>query len=276
MRHITTFAVSAVLTATAAFAQEPSADQADAIFDVLGLPEMVEIMREEGIVYGAEIGADLFDGRVTGEWTALVSNIYDADRMGDQVRAVLAQEIDPESVEDILAFFSSEPGRTIIELEVAGRRALLDDAVEEAASEAAALASADETDRYQLVERFVATNDLIETNVVGAMNSNYAFYIGLADGGALGDQLTEDQILADVWSQEPEIRRNTTEWVYTFLMLSYQPLEDADLETYIAFSESDAGQDLNQALFTAFDGVFESISRALGLGSARFMVAEDI
>lgn len=272
---LTRLTLAFALSASVATAQT-SDETAQAMFQALGLPDMIGIMREEGIVYGAEIGADLFDGRVTGEWTQLVSDIYDADRMGAQVLAVLQDEISPQNAESIIAFFTSEPGETIISLEVAARRALLDDDLEEAASEAAALASADETPRYQLIEQFVDANDLVETNVVGAMNSNYAFYRGLVDGGALGQQLTDDQILADVWGQEPEIRQNTTEWVYTFLLLAYQPLDDSDLETYIAFSETEAGQDLNQALFTSFDGVFESISRALGLGSARFMVAEDI
>lgn len=273
---LTRLTLAFALAASTATAQGLSDPEGEAVFEALGLAEMIDVMREEGIVYGAEIGDDLFEGRVTGEWTTLVSDIYDADRMSGQVQAVLQAEIEPQHYDDIIAFFTNETGQTVISLEIAARRALLDEAVEEAATEAAALASADETDRYKLVEKFVATNDLIETNIVGALNSNYAFYTGLADGGALGNQLTEEQILADVWSQEPEIRQNTTEWVYSFLLLSYQPLEDGELVAYIAFSETDAGQDLNQAMFTAFDGVFESISRALGLGSARFMVSEDI
>ena len=55
--------------------------------------------------------------------------------------------------------------------------------------------------------------------------------------------------------QNIDIRQNTTEWVYSFLLLAYEPLEDADLETYIAFSETGAGQDLNAAMFAAFDGM---------------------
>jgi len=264
------------LTTSWATAQQANPDTSAALFDALGLPEMLEIMRQEGIGYGEEIGTDLFADRTNAQWTDIVSQIYDVDRMTAEVAAELDAALVGDDVGAMVTFFTSEPGRTIVSLEVSARRALLDEAVEKASKEAAALAMMDETDRYGLVKSYVETNDLIETNVVGAMNSNYAFYIGLMQGGAFPAELTEDQILTDVWSQEPEIRANTTEWVYSFLMMAYQPLSDAELETYIAFSESDAGQDLNDALFAAFDGMFEDISRQLGFASSQFMIGDEI
>lgn len=250
--------------------------QVEALFNALGLSEMIDIMREEGLAYGAEIAADLLPGRPTGDWDAALATIYDADRMQSEVLEDLGLALANEDIAPILVFFEAEPGATIINLEVTARRALLDDAVEAASKDAAIIARMDETPRYQLIDRFVTVNDLVETNVVGAMNSNYAFYIGLKQGGAFPADLTEDQILSDVWSQESEIRDNTTEWVYSFLLLAYSPLSDADLETYIAFSETPAGAAMNRAIFQAFDGMFEDVSRALGLAAAREMVTQEL
>ena len=277
MRSLSGVLTAALLSVSGAPGHAQEADAApDALIEALRLPEMLEVMREEGIAYGEDIGIDLFDGGGNPEWSEIVSTIYDLDRMQSVVYAGLGVELDGADVGAMVAFFNSEPGRTIVSLEVSARRALLDDAVEEASKEAAAIAMMDETDRFQLVRRYVEANDLIETNVVGAMNSNYAFYTGLLDGGAFPGDLTEEQILTDVWSQEPEIRSNTTEWVYSYLMLAYQPLSDGDLETYIAFSQSDAGQALNAALFAAFDDLFEGISRELGLASSQYMAGQDI
>ncbi len=274
MIHLRTFApIAFALAAGTASAQSA---QTETLFNALGLPEMMQIMREEGVVYGAEIGSDLFGDRTNAEWTEIVSGIYDVDAMRNEVLTELDTALEGDNVDAMISFFTGEPGQSIISLELSARRALLDDAVEEAAKEIATEAMLDNTDRYQKVKTFVEVNDLVETNVVGAMNSNYAFYTGLMDGGAMPQELTEDQVLTDVWSQEPEIRVNTTEWVYSFLMLAYQPLSDADLDAYIAFSETEAGQDLNDAMFQAFDGMFEDISRALGLGSAKFMTGQDI
>ena len=58
--------------------------------------------------------------------------------------------------------------------------------------------------------------------------------------------------------------------------MAYAPASDADLEAMIAFSETDPGQALNAALFTAFDGVFNDISHRLGLVSAGFMTTEEL
>lgn len=250
--------------------------ETQALYDALNLGEMLNIMHEEGLGYGADIAEDLFGNRSNPSWDEQVAAIYDVAGMEAAVLASLDAATEGDDIAGMLAFLTSDTGQEIIELEVAARRAFLDDDVEEASVEAAALAMADETPRFALVERFVDANDLIETNVVGAMNSNYAFFLGLTEGGGFPQEMTEDQILADVWGQEPEIRRNTTEWVFSFVMLAFQPLDDAQIETYITFSESDAGQDLNSALFLTFDPLFEGISRDLGRAASVFMIGQDL
>ncbi len=246
------------------------------IFAALGLPEMIGIMRDEGLAYADQISQDMFPDRISAEWPRTVAAIYDVDRMRTAAETGMSDALASADRDAILAFFMTEPGKTFVQLEIAARRALLDDAVEEMSKEAAAIDAMDETPRNAQLQRFVEINDLVETNVVGALNSNYAFYVGLMKGGAFGADLTEAQILSDVWTQEPDIRANTTEWVYSFLNLAYQPASDADLDTYIAFSESPAGRDLNRALFSAFDGLFEDISRELGVASAQQMLGADL
>ncbi len=278
MRSLTpiVFSAACALFASTAFAQDSTADTKDALFDALGLPQMLQIMRTEGIGYGETIASDMFPNGAGPRWDTMVSEIYDIDMMQEEVRAAFDEELEGDDIDAMLRFFTTEPGRTIVQLEVSAREALLDDAVDEASKEAAALAAADETPRFGMVEEYVAANDLIETNVVGALNSNYAFFMGLLDGGAMPDGMTSELALQDVWEQEDEIRANTTEWVYAFLYMAYEPLSDEDLQAYIDFARTDAGQDLNDALFTAFNGMFDDISRALGLASSRMMTSQEL
>jgi len=248
----------------------------DALFQAMQLPAIIAIMREEGLASGGELADQMFPGGAPSDWATAVSTIYDADRMTAEVQAALDVALDGQDIAPMLAFFTAEPGASIVTLEVAARRALLDDAVEQAAKEVAAVAMADATARFQLVSRFATANDLVETNVIAAMNSNIAYYMGLMQGGALGGAMTEDQVLTDVYGQEAEIRATTTEWVFSFLMLAYDPVSDADLEAYVAFSESPAGQVLNRGLFNAFDRTFQDISRALGLATAQYMITQEL
>lgn len=276
-RLIQTAAITATLVmSTPLAAQTSDAQKAAQLIEALQVPQLLAIMREEGLEYGNDIGRDLFAGTPGQDWQDLVSQIYDIDRMNTRVATDLASALEGDDIDAMIAFFTSEPGRTIVGLEVSAREALLDDAVEELSKEAAAIAIADQDPRMDQIQTYATVNDLVETNVVGALNSNYAFYTGLMEGGDFPQALSEEEILADVWSQEPDIRANTSEWVASFLFLAYQPLPDADLEAYIAFSQTPAGQQMNAALFSGFDGLFVDISRDLGRASARFMNRQEL
>jgi len=277
MNHLATTLVFATgLMAAPLWAQSAEEAKADRLLEALGMPQMVEIMREEGLSYGETLAADMLPGGASAEWSMAVSAIYDTEMMFEEVRGAFVEEVAGDDIDAMLAFFMSDVGVKIIGLEVSAREALLDEAVEEASKEAAAIAKLDETPRFAMVEDFVAANDLIEANVVGALNSSYAFYIGLIDGGAMPAGITPETALRDVWEQEPALRSETTEWVYSFLLMAYQPLTDAELQAYIDFSKTDAGQEMSDALFAAFDGMFDDISRGLGLASSRFMISQEL
>lgn len=248
----------------------------DPVYDVLGLGEMLEIMREEGIGYGADLEQELFPGRGGDVWAGAVGAIYDTDRMETAIQAELDRRLGDGEIAAILDFFGTETGARIIGYEIAARRALLDDAVEETASEDWQQLEADGDALWDQLVAFAEINDLVESNVAGALTSNYAFYTGLIDGGAFSFEMTEDQVLADVWSQEDSIREETVDWVYSFGALAYQPLSEAEFREYIDFAGTDAGQALNAALFAAFNDLFAGISRELGFGAARYVAGQDI
>lgn len=266
------------------FAQTAPADPttitqspATQLFAALRLPEILGVMRQEGITYGAKIGEGLFPtGALDPDFTAQVAAIYDLDRMQAQSAAAFDQELAGTDVAAMLAFFTSEPGQSFSALELSARTAQLDEEISAASKETAAIAMAENSPRYQLIQRLADANDMIEINVVAALNSNYAFYQGLQQGGATQPGVTDDEVLASVWDQETEIRQTTTEWVMSFLLMAYQPLSDSDLEAYIAFSQTPAGKDLNRAVFNAFDQMFIDISRSLGVVSSRYMISDTL
>ena len=272
---LTRFAILATVTTLAlpVMAQE---SETEVLFDLLMLPDIIEIMREEGVSYGGTIGQDLFDGPASSEWAATVERIYDYEIMQEMVRMDFGTSLVGANLSPITDFFSSQQGQMIVGLEVSARRALLDNTVKEASKEAAAIATANNDPRIALIGEFVNVNNLIETNVEGALNSNLAFYNGLFDGDAFDDVLREEQILSDVWGQEATIRESTSEWIYSFLFMAYQPLNDDDLQAYIAFSETNSGAIINRAIFEAFDRLFTGISQSLGRAAANEMMSKKL
>lgn len=265
--------IAGLLLAVPAFA-DPVEDLAKA----LKLPQLFQVLRDEGRGYGADLEADLFPGQGGKRWTERVAAIHDAGRMTALAEAELHRRLDaqPAAVQKMLGFFGSERGQRIVELELAARSAFLDTALREAAEERFHALERDHAPRIGQIRNLVEINDLIEQNVAGGLNASLAFYRGLLAGGGAEEGVPETEMMADLWAQEPAIREETVVWVFPYLALAYQPLSDADLQSYIDFSSSPEGQQLNTALFAAFDVVFTGVSEALGRSAAEFLEAEDI
>lgn len=257
-------------------------DRISHLMDVMGMDDIVQIMREEGLAYGGDLGRDMLAGQGGPVWGRQVDRIYDVDAMSTMVRAGFREAFGTTDPEPLIRFFESETGRQIVSLEIAARRAFMDEDIEETAREAFRQIEADldapsprDIDPHlSAIEAYVEANDLIGFNVMGAMNANMLFYRGLIEGGAL--EMTEGEILSDVWEQEDETRAETREWLYAFLMLAYQPLEAEEISGYADLSLTPAGRAMNRALFAAFDDMYGTLSHALGLAIAAQMLTEDL
>lgn len=255
-----------------------SAEAVTQLAETMLLPGVVDVMQAEGKDYGRQLRDEMFPGRDAAEWQAMVAAIYDPARLMADIEGGLQAGLadKPEAITSARAFFETPAGQKILSIELEARRALLDPATEEAAKAAAADLLAKDSPRMEALRRFAATNDLIEMNVMGGLNANLAFYRGLADGGLFDGQMSESDMLAEVWAQEDQVRNDTEEWLWTYLVLAYQPLSDEELQAYQKFSESAEGKQLNAALFAGFDAGFMRISRDLGRAAARMVQGEDI
>lgn len=240
--------------------------------------DLFAIMAEEGIAHGKTLEADMFPSGGGPGWQEAVSAIYDVEKLHQDFAAALETQLatDPEALAEIIGFFGSDLGQRIVGLEIDARRAFLDTASEEAARVAADRRSAKRDPKLAQIRRFIEAGDLLEMNVAGALSGNLAFMKGLSGTGAYGQPMPEDQIMSDVWAQEGQIREDTNSWLLAYLGLAYDPLSEAELEAYVTFSESPAGQRLNAALFTAFDAVFRQVSYDLGRAAGIAMQGRDI
>lgn len=259
-------------------AQAEVAPEIARLSQAMQMAGVIEVMRAEGLDYGATLRDEMFPDKGGPGWDAQVGRIYEPGRMLREFEARLGRELgsDPAVVAVGLAFFDTPLGQKILTLELEARRTLLDDAAEETARAAFAEMEAKGAPRVEALRRFAEANDLIEMNVMGALNANLAFYRGLNAGGAFSGAMSEEDMLAEVWGQEADIRTETEAWLWPYLSLAYQPLSDEELQAYQVFSESPAGRKLNAAVFAAFDAQFGRISNDLGRAVARMMQGEDI
>lgn len=252
--------------------------EADRLSRAMRLPEMFEIMAEEGRDYGEEIAAEMFPGAATAAWQQTVARIYDPARMASLFEARFAEALAaaPNDPGPVIAFFESDPGQRIVSLELSARRALLDPAVEEASRARLEEMRLDGDPRLDLIERFVTEGDLVEENVSSALNANFAFFSGLAAAQGLEAEMGESEIIGEVWAQEDAVRGEIDIWIHSYLAMAYAPLSDAELTRYIEISGSPGGRSVTRALFAGFDAVFTDVSRQLGAAAGRHLAGSDL
>ena len=246
----------------------------DRLIELLQFSETVEIMREEGLKYGADVGQEMLPDADTPTWQSTVARIYDADKMLALISEDFRIELREADLGPMLTYFSGEEGREIMQLEIDARRAFLDADTEAAAIEHYNRLRGEDAAVVAQIEQVISDSDLVEFNVMGALNSSLMFYRGLSDGGAY--DASEAEMLTDVWAQEDETRRSSREWLGAFLTLAYQPLESEKLDRYAEFYRTPEGRELNRAIFATFDRMYEELSYLLGLAVADHMTSEPL
>ncbi|MBL4767281.1 MAG: DUF2059 domain-containing protein [Rhodobacteraceae bacterium] len=248
--------------------------EADNLARVLRISDVIAIMYEEGIEYASDLNDDMLGGEGGQYWIDGVKRLYDTDRMEETLRKSIADGMDADQISQAVTFFGSEQGQRILTLEISARTTMFDPDIEELARAIYRDLAGSEDAQLAAVSQFVQVNNLLEMNIAGALTSSYQFYRGLVDGKAMN--LSEEEILKDVWGQEQEIRDDTEGWLFGYLLMAYRPLNKDELASYITFSDSTAGRALNQALFDGFDIMFNAISYELGRSVARAMKASDL
>ena len=256
----------------------PAAAQANPVIErlahVLRIDEVVDILRDEGITGSGELAREML-GREGGPvWTRQIAEIHDPEMM----RSVLIQALDRGLTMDhaIAAadFFETETGQVILNLEHAARRAMSDENVKQMAINRYHDLAGSDDPRLREIETYVDVNDLIELNVRGTMASTFQFMVGMMNGRGL--TLDDEMIAAAILGNREQTEAETRDWVYGYLLVAYNPLTDAQMQANIAFSETEAGQALNTALFEGFDEMYQTIFYRTGMAVAKARGESDL
>ncbi|WP_298906347.1 hypothetical protein [uncultured Aliiroseovarius sp.] len=257
-------AVSVDVATAADQSQRTDAQQFEELWTLLGMPEMVSILHDEGLSMALASDMDLLGREGGPRWEGALQAIYDEPTLQGELHAQFEQQLAVGQISALCTFYEDAEMQEIVQHEIAARRAFLDLEFEQLARER--WLQGDMSDNLDdTIRQYVDVNDLIELNVMGALNSNYVFLSALNQNlpEAVG-QMSEQDILTHVWSQEADIRTDTTEWIFAYLHTAYAPIDDTALARYVAFSDTPEGKALNQALFTAFDAVYLRLSSDLG------------
>lgn len=246
----------------------------EALMEALKVRDTVEIMQGEGAVFGGELARDMIPEVSEELWSGVLAHIYDGDKMYQVLESGFEAALTDTDLAPLLAFYETPEIKELVTLELSARRAFLDAETEAMAMQEFNDQALEGTRLVAQVRTLMEDSDLVELNVTGALNSDLMFYNGLNEGGAF--DLSEEQILADVWAGEQDLRVSSEEWLQAFLLMAYQPIDPEVLDDYAAFWRTEPGRDLNRAIFVAFDAMYEDLSYLLGLAIAEQMMMMDL
>lgn len=261
MRQLFLLLILGVFTTTGALAD--GARGVSRLMRAIQMEQSLQVMQQEGLKYGAELARDFAPGTNTAQWAARVSGLYDLSKMRTLVEAEFTQAISGTDLSRLITFYESSLGQRIIDGEIRAREAFLDGDVEAAARQKIASGPGEDDPRVAEILAYITANQMVEYNVVGAMNSNLLFYRGMFLAG--GMDVPEEDLLALVWGDEAETRTDSRDWLLAYLNTAYAGLSLDDLRSLTVFSETPEGQALNRALFISFDRMYEDLSFGLGL-----------
>ncbi|KIC44375.1 50S ribosomal protein L21 [Ruegeria sp. ANG-S4] len=248
-------------------------EKVNRLMSAMQVQDVMEIMGKEGRAQGDELNRTVLNGMGGTFFRTQIEDIYDPVWMQDQMTATIGENMDDGQLEQAALFFESDLGQTIVSLENSARSALMDDAIDEMARDAYRQFDRD-TSFFKLIDEYVHVNDLVEQNVQGSLSADFNFYLGMSSGQAT--PVDGDALLSHLLTQKSEVTEETETWIYSFLLMAYQPLSEAQMRENIAFSRTDTGRALNEALFLGFDDMIDAISYRLGEAVAHAMNASDL
>lgn len=243
------------------------------LMQAMHLADIVEIMGQEGLEQGKELDKTVLDGAGGVYFKSQVEDIYDPAWMRKSLTRSVGRGLSDAQLEQAALFFESKLGQTIVSLENSARQAMMDDAIDELARQTYRQVDRN-TEYFKLIDEYVQVNDLIEQNVRGSLSADYNFFLGMSDNR--GIPLDGDTMLSQLLGNKDEVTAETEAWIYSFLLMAYQPLSEAQMRENIAFSRTETGRALNEALFIGFDDMIDAISYRLGEAVGRAMTASEL
>jgi hypothetical protein len=230
---------------------------------------LLSILATEAIESGSDVDRDFLNGEGGDFFRETVTRLNDPKRLAPKLEAIYTESMTETQRDSVALFFESDLGQRIIDLELSAREAMIDAEVEAAVKERVAGSGVP-----PLVQQLIDESRLVERNTEDSLGIVKEFFLGIRSAGQ--DELTPGQIDAIVEESRAEVEADTREWLGAFLTLSYSPLSDDELSTYLEFWRTDAGRAFDEALFAAFRQIIGENSFAVGQLVGRLQLSQDI
>lgn len=206
-------------------------------------------------------------------WDLAAKQIFPSDDMFQDITGEIDGSLEAEEIDEMVQFFETGLGKKVTDMEVAAQTGEASLRLEVEGAQILAEMIENDVDRLERYTSMVEALGVVESQVATAMNINFAIMSGMAASGKLPYEMSEEEILGNIASQQDLMRADIQNSVYVTFAFTYQGLSDAELDEYIAFLTSDNGRALYGSINRATETVLNVRAHAFG---ARLMELQGV
>ena len=250
------------------------ADVISDLYDALHMDRINEIIRLEGIQDAEGTGEAYLPPNSVDRFVAQAKSVYQLEAMERDFKRLLTQNLSIPDANKILLFYQKPLGKVASELEVSARIAISDAHIEEMAKIKLKEAVKSKNKRLDEIESVIKTLELVEQNLIGAYDAQFAFMYELSKLGVI--ELSKQEMIDLITNDEEKLKSEILEWLMAFSHMAYAPMNDKEFSDYSDFSKSELGIALNKALFSVYNEMAKDQSQRLASILGEFMKSEDL
>ena len=257
-------ATTAVLSSGPALAQTDPAT-AERLLRRSGLWTQLEHIGpqvRQGLAEAAAQGGGALSAEQLERLRAAAESAYDTTRQRSVALRTTARELQPQHLPALTAWYESSTGAAMTRLEersAADRRGT-EAVVEEGRARLAAMSP----ERRALIERFMQASRVVDTTLSMTLNTVAGVRQGLAGVMPPGAGPSEADTRAMLAEQLPKLKPVFEQMLLAASAVAYADAADGQLEAYVAFLRTPAGEHLSDVMQRVLDAVFLDAATELG------------
>jgi hypothetical protein len=186
---------------------------------------------------------------------------YAPDRLRQEFRGYIARDLSREDEREVLRWLDSDLGKRITRIEE--EASTLEEVLKREKISPGALASVPSA-RKQRFEKLIKATRMGELSAGLMINTTLGVAYGFAYATPNADFAALEKLKRQLESQKPELAELLGKRSLADIAVIYRALSDAELDRYLVFMETEAGQHYHEVTSAALDAVLSRASVNIG------------
>ncbi len=268
------FVLSAAIVFLPKTALAADRDRIEAFLKVTGFDVALESIQNSAGSAPQMLGVD--PGDFGAQWTLMSEEVFDPDLMLEFGIQLLEPTLNDDLLDHAAAFYASDLGQRLVEIENASHKDPDDDARIASGKERVAEMVADGSARLEVLKRMNGAIDASGTSARALQEIQYRFLLAASAAGILELNVDADELRALLKQQEGELIRRIKQNALAGAAQTYHSFSDEELVQYVEALEHPKMQQVYELLNAVQYEIMANRFEELATRMAQLTPAQDI